>query len=311
MNTTIARPAALLKITYRRTSIRLFGNVSGIKVNLLYALYMAGLKVATATKRVLSRGARLVRGDRIERTAQELRRRGFAKVDAVLDPDFVRGVSRKIDGLFAREEKCVATLQDSGLIRLRASLVEVPELERFLMHPVISNTVQRYFGSHFKVFACDVYRTLPHDPETAAEKFRSLKWHFDNIPSVLLKVMIYLTDTSVETGAISLVPKPTSLELKRRGFWERDKAQSFTDEINQKAVYLEGPPGTTLLFSTHYCIHKATLPTRKHRDVAVFLIQPAFQSQKPFTSEAREIFSSNYGYCVNPFSGAPQRYGEE
>jgi len=311
MNATIRKPTELLKTAYRRTSLRLFGNTIGFKVNILYTLYMTALKLGAGLISGLRRGDGRTDGEEIERTAQEIRAHGFAKIDPVLSPEFIRMISRKVDALFAREEKTVTTLQEGGLIRLKASLIEVPELEQFLLHPAVSGTLERYFGSCFRVFSCDIYRTLPQDPTAAAEKFGSLKWHFDNCPSVLFKIMIYLTDTTVDTGALSLVPRVKSLELKRRGFWERNKADSFTDEIRRSAIYLEGVAGTTLFFSTHHCIHKATLPTHQHRDVAVFLVQPAFQPQEAFSPRARETYSFNFGYCINPFSGAPLRYGDE
>lgn len=310
MSATIRKVSELLKSGYRRTSLRLFGNTIGIKVNLLYIAYMNALKSGLWFSHAFRSGIRQ-NDDAVTVPAQEIKRRGFTKLAPILDSLVIQNVSRKIDALFACEDKIVTTLQDGGLIRLKASLVEVPELEQFLLHPGVAGVVERYFGSRFKVYSCDVYRTLPQDPVAAAGKFASLKWHLDNCPSVLFKIMIYLTDTTVDTGAISLVPKPKSLDLKRRGFWERNKADSFSDEINKNAVYLEGPAGTTLFFSTHFCIHKATLPTRQHRDVAVFLVQPAFRPQKTFSARARERYSFSFGYCVNPFSGAPLRYGDE
>lgn len=311
MIATMRKPAELFKAAYRWTSLRLFGNTIGIKVNILYGLYMAALRLSAPLVSGSRRSGARSGAEDLERKAQEIRTRGLAKIKPVLSPERVRTISRKVDELFAREDKTVRTLQEGGLIRLKGVLVEVPELEQFLLHPIVVEILENYFGSPFQVFSCDVYRTLPQNPVIAAEKFGSLKWHFDNCPSVLFKIMIYLTDTTVDTGAISLVPKAKSLELKRRGFWERSKADSFTDEISRNAVYLEGAAGTTLFFSTHYCIHKATLPTHQHRDVAVFLVQPAFQPQEAFSPRACETYSFNFGYCVNPFSGAPLRYGDE
>jgi hypothetical protein len=311
MNVTIGKFTELLKAVYRSTLLRLFGNTIGIKVNILYVIYMTAHKLSARIVHDYRRGGGRFNDELIERTAREIRDRGFAKITPVLGADVIRMISKKVEELFSCNDKTVTTLQEGGLIRLKASLIEVPEIEQFLMHNDVFGILERYFGSHFTVFSCDIYRTLPQDSTAAAEKFGSLKWHFDNCPSVLFKIMIYLTDTTVDTGALSLVPMKKSLELKRRGFWERNNADSFTDEISRNAIYLEGGAGTTLFFSTHHCIHKATLPLRKHRDVAVFLVQPSFQSQKAFLSRDRERYSFNYGYCVNPFSGAPLRYGDE
>jgi hypothetical protein len=242
--------------------------------------------------------------------SRDLRKNGMAKIDPVLAAAAQRALTDKVAQLFRTEDKVAADLKDSGLIRLRRSLVEVPELESLLMHPHVRGVVEAYFGSHFKVFACDIYRTFPEDPQAAAVKFSSLKWHFDNCPESLLKIMIYLTDTRKDTGAISLVPKPVSARLKRAGFWDRRKAAGFENDINQNAVYLEGPAGTVLFFSTHHCIHCATLPLTGYRDVAVFLVQPSLAPQPSFSPELRERYSRNYGYCVNPFFNTPQAFAD-
>ena len=123
--------------------------------------------------------------------------------------------------------------------------------------------------------------------------------------------MVYLTDSNMESGALTVVGKGKSVELKHRGFWDRNNADLYTNEIESNAVILEAPAGTALLFSTHHCIHKATLPRVHHRDVVVFLVQPAFAQQQAFTAEERREFSCRYGYCVNPFLGTPIRRGNE
>lgn len=305
------QPLAFFKSMYRHVSLRLFGNTIGLKINLLYGIYATLLRMWVVGFTVRSSNRDRDDSEDHEHMVGEIRERGFAKLKPVLSAEHIRGVTRKVDALMAKSDRTVRTLEDGGLIRLKSPLVEIPELESFLLHPAVAAVLRRYFGGHFKVFSCDVYRTLPRDPTAAAEQFGSLKWHFDNCPSALFKVMVYLTDTTVDTGAISLVPKIKSLQLKRCGFWERDRADNFTAQIEQNAVYLEGVAGTILFFSTHYCIHKATLPTYGHRDVAVFLVQPSFTAQGTFSSKDRERFSSNFGYCVNPFLGTPLRYGDE
>lgn len=293
-----------LKTLYQRASLRLHGNTISWKTNTLYSLYNALIKArfAMRTKRY---------PPDIEQLAYAIRTTGMAQMEPVLQPSHQQALSRKVARLLSENEKVVSSLKDSGLIRLKGSLLEVPELEQVLMHPRIIAVIEYYFGSYFKVFACDVYRTFPENAEAAAQKFSSLRWHFDNCPASLLKVMIYLTDTARETGAISLVPKEVSLQLKREGFWNRTQANQFEDKINRNTVYLEGRAGTVLFFSTHYCIHRATLPVTGYRDVAVFLVQPSLVPQRPFSPESRTTYSYNFGYCINPFSDRPLRYGDE
>lgn len=294
----------VLKTIYQRVSLRINGNTISWKTNALYLLYNALIKARFAMR------AKQYPPD-IEQLAYAIRTTGMAQIEPVLQSSHQLALSRKVARLLSENEKVVSSLKDSGLIRLKGSLLEVPELEQVLMHPRISGVIEDYFGSYFKVFACDVYRTFPENTEAAAQEFSSLKWHFDNCPESLLKVMIYLTDTMCETGAISLVPKEVSLQLKREGFWNRAQAGQFEDKINRNNVYLEGKAGTVLFFSTHYCIHRATLPLTGYRDVAVFLVQPSLVPQRPFSLESRTAYSYNFGYCVNPFSDRPLRYGDE
>ena len=315
MNRARASSLALLKKSYRQTSILLFGNTIGIRVNLLYCGH--GLCLVL-WNRVLGRGPdRRPRGERHDEPADAsevaatLRGRGFAKIDPVVGAEETAHIAGRVNDLFRDDTKIIATLEDGGLIRLRQPLVEVPEIESFLTAPAVQSALEDYFGSNFKVFSCDIYRTEPRDPVAAAEQVDSLKWHFDNCPATLLKVMIYLTDTRVKTGAISLVPKPASGVLRRKGFWVRDDADEFLAEIESQAVQLEGGPGTTLLFSTHHCIHKATLPLTQHRDVAVFLLQPCFRAHGRFSPADRRTYGTNFGYCVNPFRWKPLRVGTE
>lgn len=315
MNRARASALTLLKKSYRRASIFLFGNTIGIRVNLLYCVH--GLCLVL-WNRVLGRSpARKPGGQRDDEPADAhdvaatVRERGFVKIESAIGAVETARIADRVDDLFRDDTKIIATLEDGGLIRLKQPLVEVPELEGFLTAPVVKSALEDYFGSNFKVFSCDVYRTEPRDPVAAAEQVDSLKWHFDNCPSTLLKVMIYLTDTRVKTGAISLLPKPASAVLRRRGFWVRDDADEFLAEIESQAVQLEGAPGTTLLFSTHHCIHKATLPLTEHRGVAVFLLQPCFRAQGRFSPADRRTYSTNFGYCVNPFRWKPLRVGTE
>lgn len=297
----------LLGRTYRKFSIRVFGNTLALRVNLLYVLYVWLVKLAG----FLGLGERPRVSDAASREATAIHANGFTKLLSVLPETEVASISAKVDALFAQQEKTIKTLEDGGLLRLKSCLLEVPELERYIHAPRVKEMLQGYFGCAYKVYNCDVYRTLPQVHENPEEKFGSLKWHFDNCPDALLKLMVYLTDTNVDNGALTLVDKSKSIDLKHRGFWDRNQAPRYAQEIEKNALSLEAPAGTALLFSVHHCIHKATLPRVRHRDVAVFLVQPARAQQQAFTAEERLKFSHSYGYCVNPFLDTPLRYGNE
>lgn len=297
----------LLSRGYRTFTIRVFGNTVALHVNLLYAVYVWLVKLLS----FFGVGERPQLSKEGRREAAMIRANGFTKLLSVLPEADIKSISAKADALFAQPDKTLRTLEDGGLLRLKSCLVEVPELERYILAPKVKEVVQGYFGGAYKVYNCDVYRTMPQEQENPEEKFGSLKWHFDNCPDALLKIMVYLTDTNVENGALTLLDKRKSIELKHRGFWDRNEAHRYTQEIEGSALSLEAPAGTALLFSVHHCIHKATLPRVRHRDVAVFLVQPAAVQQQAFTADQRFKFSHSYGYCVNPFLDTPLRSGNE
>jgi hypothetical protein len=184
-------------------------------------------------------------------------------------------------------------------------------LEEFLSDQNVCGVFHQYFGSHFQIYSCDVYRTFPSPHPNAEEIFPSLLWHFDNCPASVIKVMVYLRDTTTETGALTVINKPTSHKLRKQGFWDRNNIEHYSSELEDNTIKLEGPAGTVLIFSTHHCIHKATLPTTGLRDVAVFLLQPSLSSTMPWNDAQRHSYSHNFGYCINPFTNRPLRVADE
>lgn len=102
-------------------------------------------------------------------------------------------------------------------------------------------------------------------------------WHYDNVAPGLIKILIYLTDTTKNTGAFltlknkddeypliepskvspteggnpkwagSRIPEKVIQQYKRRGY---------------KPFYVEGPKGTFILFNNNI-VHKATIPTEE------------------------------------------------
>jgi len=293
----------LARDAYVRTSLRLFGNHVGFGVNALYLTHAMLYR--------LRNGAGSVTDASVKPHLDELKANGFTKIDPFLPAEQLLELRTRVDACFSNPGKVVHSLTDGGLIRLRRCVMELPELETFISHPRVNSVLRNYFGGPYTTFSADLYRTYPAEAKRAEEVFPSLLWHFDNCPGAMLKIMIYLRDTSVDTGALTLVNKRVSTRLRRDGFWERNSSAKFDAELASNAIRLEGKAGSVLLFSTHHCIHKATLPLRDVRDVAVFLLQPTLKSPTQWTSDDRQRFSRNFGYCVNPFTSRPLRSGDE
>jgi len=284
-----------------KLKLLLFGNTISFKINLLHLTYNLFAKCYN------------IINIRVTYCSQknELKEYGFYKFKPFISESLIKIITKKSDDLFNNPEKVVASLSESGLIRLKNSFTEMPELESIIYSTQIQNYLNKYYKSNFKIFSCDMYRTIPSKLADKEKNFSSLLWHFDNCPSNLIKIMIYLNDVTTENGAIALVPKKKSLELRNKGYWNRWNNESFVNEIESNKIYLEGKTATALLFSTHYCIHKATLPNNGYRDVAVFLIQPSIQKNHILNKQEKQELSMNYGYCINPFNNTPLRFGNE
>jgi len=285
-----------------KASLMLFGNTISFKINILHYSYNFIAKCFFAFYNPKSI---------IDNDGCGLKIYGMESFKPFINSKSIFELTRKSDILFNNSEKIINSLSDSGLIRMKNSFLEMPELEDIINSKVIANYLKKYFKSNFKIYSCDIYRTVPSCSEDKEKYFSSLLWHFDNCPSNLIKVMIYLNDVNISNGAISLVDKKKSIELRRKGFWNRWDNNKFLNVVEDNKVFLEGEAGTTLIFSTHYCIHKATLPEVGYRDVAVFLVQPSVLDNNKSGINDKENISSNFGYCINPYTNSPLRVGYE
>lgn len=303
---------AHLKTRVKRAGIaahlKLFGNLAGVKTNLLHYAYdgLVRAKFALSPARRKS----FAPNRAAEEAAQSVRSRGYVPIPVPAEyQGAARALAAKVDGVFATPSKVVASLSDSGLVRVRNCMVELPELEQVLLRPDVYGAITAYFGAYFKVYSADVYRTFPAAPEK--NEFYSLMWHMDNAPANMLKVMIYMSDVDMQRGPLSLVPKAVSAGLRDRGFWDRHKAARFEREIEAGKKEITGDTGTVILFTPQLCIHKATLPQVRHRDVAVFLLHPSLSPHRPLDEAGRLAVSRNFGHLTNPFLNTPLRTGDE
>ena len=158
---------------YRKFTILVFGNTVELRINLLYILYIWLVNLANLLG--LSDKARSATPGR--KDAETIHKNGFTKLMSVLPDADVKSISAKVDQLFTQPDKTVKTLEDGGLLRLKSCLIEVPELERYILAPKVKDVLQSYFGCAYKVYNCDVYRTVPSEQESPEEKFGSLKFH--------------------------------------------------------------------------------------------------------------------------------------
>lgn len=237
--------------------------------------------------------------------AEAFARDGYYVIPPVRDRVLLQALCKKVDSLFDRSELCLNL--SPGLLRLKDGYELLPEVESFLTAEIAA-IIEHYFQSYFKIYSVNVYRIVPE----VNEPKQSFLWHLDNCPRSVIKLMVYLDDTTEETGAFRLKPRALSEVLLRQGFWERARNDEFasTLEDHSSTRVIEGPVGTCILFQDGRCVHKATFPRGGHRDVVTFVMQPSDIPWQAHLGKNRHRMSLNEGFCLNPFTDRPQATGE-
>jgi hypothetical protein len=160
---------------------------------------------------------------------------------------------------------------------------------------VVPQLEETLFGSYAYVSAVHIYRNLA----TGRTPASSWLWHYDNNPLEVIKLLIYLSNCDADTGAFEYLRHPTTREgvkiaSSRTGFDHWTKPVYDGSRIPEAVLqdYLQkgyesarvvGPAGTAILFDNN-CIHRATVPERRHRDAIVLLLRPSHRPIRPFVS---------------------------
>lgn len=218
-----------IKKERRKLNLRLFGNHIGLVNNGLHFLHKKA-----------SEWAYRKADHQIEKNCREralgLKKDGFVVLTDQESSPLMRLIAEKVADLFDQPEKVVQTNRVGGILRLKRCAVEVPEIESVLEGQSVQDLIYAYFDSYFKVYSADIYRTTP----VSSDVNGSFLWHLDNAPRDTLKLMVYLTDVTAETGAITLCPKTETNRIIRSGFTDREDAHRFSAEIGKSARVVEG-----------------------------------------------------------------------
>jgi hypothetical protein len=206
----------------------------------------------------------------VDRIAGDVNRRFERSANCLFMPRVVR------DGLPERTAD-VPAIRDRDVISLQmidaASVAGVAELSEALLPGV----ERRIFGAWVIVDKVYVYRNLvTRQPEQV-----SWLWHYDNHPTEVVKIMIYLTDVGdlnapfefvrrKDTGdALAFTPRPLLGNSR--------VAAAKVDELigaGHEVVKATGPRGTMVIFDDNV-LHRATFPREGLRDVLVYQIRPS------------------------------------
>lgn len=204
-------------------------------------------------------------------------------------------IARKVDALFSDPANCYPL--GEGICRLIDGIERVPEIMNAI-DAEIEHILESYYRSHFKVFGVYFYRTVP----TPSKPQSSFLWHLDNCPDPEIKLMIYLDHVRADTGAFRLKDKNLSLDLRAKGFRNRNNVAHLQSDLDndQTTELIEGPPGTRILFENGKVIHKATSPLVEHRDIVTMVIIPSDIHWRAHFARNRHLLSTNAGACIDP-----------
>ena len=203
-------------------------------------------------------------------------------------------LSREVDARFAFSDHCmflpavdrsalpertadVPAIKAGEIISLQLKNASALPGLQTLCDAVLPDLERHVFGSFVIVDKVYVYRNLTCRLAPQV----SWLWHYDNHPTEVLKVMIYLTDVTERTApleylrnqdtkaALSFTPKPllgnsrvspAQVERYMREGYEPYKAT--------------GPKGTLIVFDDNV-LHRANFAEERYRDVLVLQIRPA------------------------------------
>jgi hypothetical protein len=219
-------------------------------------------------------------------------------------PKLCWSLRTKVDGILDQPDSRIEI--SDGLFRMVDGSDRAPEIINFV-DPELESVIEGYYRSHFKIFSIYFYRTIP----TPSKPESSFLWHVDNCPRQEMKLMVYLDDVQVDTGAIRLKNKPLTDHLKSSGFRERKRIDAFADILANETTTnaIAAPLGTRILFQNGGVIHRAISPERLHRDVVMFVIIPSDIPWRPHYARTRHLLGTNAGICIDPYSDRPENVG--
>ena len=243
------------------------------------------------------------RHESFAREAAQLHEEGLCHAGRGLDPAKARDLSERLTNLISAGGPQIHQ-HHQGLYRLNDPLDALGTQCLDLLDGPAGRILEAHYGSHFRIEWVDCYRTY-----AGAERKTSWLWHIDNVPAGSLKVMLLLTDSTRETGAMRYLPRETTHALRRAGYFgvrlsERELSlEVFARRaaLKLEPQYREAPAGDVLLFDPNI-LHCGEPPLRGHRDVMTFFIVPSlvpWREALKLTGTAH-VQSSPGGYPSSP-----------
>jgi hypothetical protein len=240
----------------------------------------------------------------------------------------IRALAADVDARFERTENClfmpkvdragappktadIPAVRNGDVItaQLRDPLA-IPGLES-LCQALLPEIERRFFASRVIVDKVYAYRNLKSRQQPQV----SWLWHYDNHPTEVLKLMIYLTDVTDERAPLEYVGDAATGKpwmFKPLPLLGNSRVPSSDVDASLKNGFarfrLVGPSGTMILFDDNL-VHRATVATEGFRDVLVFQIRPVTFAPQHYIDpkwtgsfEHVDVNNDPYDYVARPKS---------
>lgn len=161
--------------------------------------------------------------------------------------------------------------------------------------------LELYFNSSFQIYSYHIYRVEENNKD---DKVSHL-WHVDNSTKHSIKLMFYLDDADIDSGAMLIVPKKKTKEIFQKGLNKREDFHIHQTEFSSQIETCHGKFGDYLIFQNSNCLHRINKPKKLKRDVININIYPSLKKLDINNVNLNNFFL-NSGFSLNPFTNKPQ-----
>lgn len=204
---------------------------------------------------------------------------GYLLLDDIAPKDKVFDVKEKFS------QWCKENSSLESQYRLQASsadpsvnfLNNFPEVKELISNK-LESILAEYYSSDFEIINIHIYRTRKpenvKDEDSGAAYGGTLCWHSDGSITDTLKVFFLLSDVEETDGPMLLFDKLSSKKLFRKYlpynlFRHGNPANPVFKNLSAKYT---GKIGRCLIVDTNRCLHRASVPSIKPRDMITFYI---------------------------------------
>jgi hypothetical protein len=168
-----------------------------------------------------------------------------------------------------------------------------PRIEEFV-NETITETLEGYYGSHFKPVRVNIWRNhhIPSDVVSESEVFSNY-WHFDPHTTDHMKLFVYLTDVSKDDGPFHYITRAESEEIASESYYrKRDGVPNGKVKEEASVQLFTGSRGSTALCNTTTNLHRAGIPAKgHHRDLFQVVFAPASEPLQKNWSNDEQMYS--------------------